>query len=230
MAQGHRRRVHDATLIEIKQAARRLMAEGGTAAVSLRAIAHEVGMTAPGLYRYFRDRDDLITALLVDTYDALAETLEAARAAHASEHYADQLTQVGMAYRDWALAHPVEYRLILGNPIPGYHAPVAVTTPPARRSLAVFLALLHDAWRDGELTLTDDPAPELEARLAAFRAEAGLGELPLSALQLALATWGTLHGLISLELFGHLDPIIGDAGPLYRAALAAAVAPLHPRR
>jgi AcrR family transcriptional regulator len=114
---------------EIKAFARQQMAAEGTAALSLRAIARDMEMTAPALYRYFPSREDLITALIVDAFNALADALEAADAAPTQQDYGSRLRAVLMAYRGWALEHPTDFQLIYGNPIPGYSAPRELTVP-----------------------------------------------------------------------------------------------------
>lgn len=218
-----RERLRTATTAEIKEIARRQMAERGTAAISLRAIAREMGMTAPGLYRYFASRDDLLTALIFEDYNALADAIETARDALPPEAHANRLYGTFMAYRDWALAHPLDYQLILGNPIPGYHAPIDVTLPAARRTMKTFVGLLEAAWQAGQIRLPpayDKVPSELTGRLAVWGEYDGY-HVPPGVLALVLADWAKLHGLISLELFGHLGPIIGDAGELYRFEVRA---------
>ncbi|MBZ0286445.1 MAG: WHG domain-containing protein, partial [Anaerolineae bacterium] len=127
------------TQAAIKAIARRHMAEQGTAAVGLRAIARDLDMTAPALYRYFPSLDDLITALIVDAYNANADAMAEADAAQPPTDYLARLLAALNAYRDWALAHPVDFQLIYGNPIPGYHAPAEITIPAARRNFAVMV-------------------------------------------------------------------------------------------
>src|SRR4030095_17139404 len=128
-----RERVRQATVEEIKAVARAQMAAEGTAGVSLRAIAREMGMTAPALYRYFGSRDDLVTALVTDAYDALADAMEAAVAAVPAGRHADRVRAAFGAFRAWGIEHPTEFALIFGSPIPGYVAPEA-TRPAGRRS------------------------------------------------------------------------------------------------
>ncbi len=89
-----RERVRAATIDEIKEIARRHIAEKGAAALSLRAIAREMGMTSPALYRYFASRDDLVTALIVDAYNSLADALEAARDACEEADHAGRLAAI----------------------------------------------------------------------------------------------------------------------------------------
>src|SRR5262249_12977704 len=149
MAEGRRRRQHQATIEEIKQIARRNMREQGTASVSLRSIAKELGVTPPALYRYVESRDDLITALILDAYHALAQALAAARDAAPASDSTARLLAACLEYRDWALAHPVDYELIFGNPIPGYRAPSELTQPAARQTLGLFVGLVGEALQHG---------------------------------------------------------------------------------
>lgn len=223
---SRRERLHDATREEIKTIARRHMAEQGTAAISLRGIAREMGITAPALYRYYADRDELITALIVDAYNATADTLEAVRDALPPEATTQRLLAMMLTYREWAVAHPADYALILGNPIPGYKAPSEITTPAARRTLVLFMEQIEVAWQQGQLT----PPVEYRELLPRFQQQIVGGPqhygatMPHPALEVVLGMWGKLHGLISLELFGHLQPIVGDPRELYRFEALALLA------
>lgn len=223
MAMTRRERLRGATVAEIKQIATRQMAEEGTAAISLRAIAREMGMSAPALYRYFASRDDLITALILDAYNDMADTLESVVARHAGEPVGDRLLAALLAYRAWALAHPIKYQLILGNPIPRYSAPAELTMPAARRTMGVFAGLVGEAYRRGETVANDvAPSPELEGAVEGWRQYEGYSA-PADLLEGVLGGWAQVHGLITLELFGHLQPIIGDPGALYQAEAEAMV-------
>src|SRR5215211_2916846 len=108
MPQTRRERLRDAAYAEIKSIARRQMAEQGAAALSLRAIAAAMGVTPPALYRYYKSRDELVTALIVDAYNDMADALEAAAAAHPAADYAGRFLAVALAYRAWAIAHPAD--------------------------------------------------------------------------------------------------------------------------
>jgi AcrR family transcriptional regulator len=224
LASERRRQRHAGTEEEIKTLARRQMGEQGTASLSLRTIAREMGVTPPALYRYFASRDDLITALILDAYDDLADTMEATRdAAPAETDLVARLFAACMEYRAWALVHPVDYQLIFGNPIPGYSAPSEATQPAARRTLSVFVGMTAEALQRGALAL---PAAyevlpgELEERLGGILAGEGY-EIPAGALAYVLAVWARMQGLITLELFGHLQPILGDPDVFYRFEIAS---------
>ncbi|HEX8033341.1 MAG TPA: TetR/AcrR family transcriptional regulator [Ktedonobacterales bacterium] len=223
-----RERKRLATYEEIRQTARTVMAAEGTAGVSLRAIAAEMGLTPPALYRYYASRDDLLTALIIEDYNALGEALEQTRDAHRERSSADQFYAVGLAYRAWAIAHPTDYELILGNPIPGYHAPAEITQPAARRGLGALLAILVSAWNRGELATPPEYAETpaaVEPVLEEWRRELGL-DAPAAIFRLAVALWGRLHGLILLELFGHLGPLVGDPASFFEAELRSILATL----
>src|SRR5258708_7556043 len=116
---------------EIKALAGRQLAEQGPGAVSLRAIAREMGTASSALYRYFPSQGDLVTALCVEAYDSLAGALTAARDARPPGDHAGRWAAVCRAYRRWSLENPSDFALIFGTPLPGYHAPDAVTAAAA---------------------------------------------------------------------------------------------------
>jgi AcrR family transcriptional regulator len=140
---------------EITDIARTQLAADGAAALSLRAVARDLGMVSSAVYRYFGSRDELLTALISDGYDALGEAVEKADAACPRDGYAARWRSATRAGRDWAVAHPHEYALLYGSPVPGYQAPEEAIAPAAR-SAAVFGRLVsvpspvrpdHDRWR-----------------------------------------------------------------------------------
>jgi AcrR family transcriptional regulator len=211
---------------EIKSVARAQMAAEGTAGVNLRSIARDMGMTAPALYRYFTSRDDLVTALVTDAYDALADAMEAAVDAAGPGGHAERLRAAFAAFRAWGLAHPTEFALIFGSPIPGYVAP-ETTRPAGVRYTDLLGRLLVDAYADGAL----DPAridlrtpPALARQVADFQRRRGAPPLPAPVLAFGLGAWTRLHGLVTLEVFGHLAPAIGDGDALFEQELDAIVA------
>jgi len=220
---SRRERLHQETIQEIKTIARRQMAELGSASISLSAIARELGITQPGLYRYFASRDDLITALIVDAFTHLADALEAAPQNISTANFSGRLTAVLLAYRAWALQHPVDFSLIYGSPIPGYHAPRELTLPPAQRTLAVILDILSQAQAAGVL---HPPArfthlPDgLSVYLPTPQDPTAAAENPL-VLYIALAGWYHIHGMIMLELFEHNTALISNMDLFYRHEVAA---------
>ncbi|MCK5315719.1 MAG: TetR/AcrR family transcriptional regulator [Anaerolineales bacterium] len=218
-----RERVRAATIDEIKETARRQIAEHGAASLSLRAIAGEMGMTAPALYRYFEGRDDLVTALIVDAYHSLAAALAEARDAIYVDHAASIIAAAN-AYRTWALTHAEEYALIFGTPIPDYQAPMEITGPAAAASMSELIQVLDAAYQDGKLA-TNELAPALGEMLQPWIEKLGYAGPP-AIIHLALASWAQIHGLVSLELFGHLtaDPECNEVDALFEAEIQAMVA------
>ncbi|HJW58643.1 MAG TPA: TetR/AcrR family transcriptional regulator [Actinomycetota bacterium] len=221
-----RERVRQATVEEIKTVARAQMAAEGTAGVTLRAIAREMGMTAPALYRYFASRDDLVTALVIDAYDALADAMEAAVEAVRTEgRHADRLRAAFGAFRAWGLEHPTEFALIFGSPIPGYVAPEA-TRPAGTRYTNLLAGLLVEAHAAGAL----DPAgidlrvPDgLSRQLQDLQRRGGFRGAPVPVVAFGLSAWTRLHGLVTLEVFGHLAPAVGDGAALFEQELDAII-------
>ena len=218
-----RERLRAATTDEIKETARQQIAEHGAASLSLRAIAGEMGMTAPALYRYFEGRDDLVTTLIVDAYHSLAAALAEARDTIHANHAASVIAAAN-AYRAWALTHAEEYALIFGTPIPDYQAPMEITGPAAAASMSELIQVLDAAYQDGKLAM-GELAPALGEMLQPWIEKLGYAGPP-EIIHLALANWAQIHGLVSLELFGHLTttPECNEVDALFEAEIQAMVA------
>ncbi len=210
-----RERQREATRDEIKSIARQQMAETGTAGLSLREIAREMGLTVTALYRYYDNRDALITALIVDAFTALAEALETARDQSAQHSPAEALQAVLWTYRAWAVQHPTDFILIYGNPIPHYAAPPEITVPLVVRGFAVIVGLVEAAMQAGEIRRAVRVPPPVGAHLQQL-IDAGGYPVSLAAMQLGIVGWTRLHGIIMLELFNHLGPSVGDVDEFYR--------------
>jgi AcrR family transcriptional regulator len=203
-----RARVRAQMIEEIKSTARRHLATDG-ANLSLRAVARDMGMVSSALYRYFAGRDDLLTALIIDAYNALGDAAEAGDAAVADRgDLPGRWLGICHAVRRWALANPAEYALIFGSPVPGYAAPQETITA-AQRTPAALIQILLDGLRSGTLA---DPGPaelpgEVRADLARVR-EGFSPELPEVLLARGSTGWIHLFGAISFELFGQLNNVI----------------------
>lgn len=213
--QGARERARDEVTRAIKDEARIQLAEHGAAKLSLRAVARELGMVSSALYRYFPSRDDLLTALITDAYDALGAAAETALAASETEgdsHFA-RWQAVCHAVRAWALIHPHEYALIYGSPVPGYAAPQSTTAAASRAGLAL-IKIATDAYAAGALR---EPPPRTRIGPGAVLKEAGqlrdrLGAgVPDTVVVELTAVWAQLFGLLSFEVFGQFDGVVDDA-------------------
>ncbi|HEY2279038.1 MAG TPA: TetR/AcrR family transcriptional regulator [Streptosporangiaceae bacterium] len=215
-----RERVRAELTREITDVARTQLAADGAAALSLRAVARELGMVSSAIYRYFASRDELLTALIIEGYDALGVAVEQAEAACARDDYPARWRAAAGAARDWALAHPHEYALLYGSPVPGYQAP-ADTIAPAARTAAVFGGLVSEAQAAGVLQPPVGPPvpPTLTADLAQLRAELMPG-VPDEVVAAALTVWAAVFGLISFELFGQFNNVLADRDTYFGRALA----------
>jgi AcrR family transcriptional regulator len=209
---------------DIKDVARQLIERDGAAALSLREVSREMGMGASTLYRYFRNRDELLTALIIDAFDQLggaAEEADAAARAAGADGGARWLAAC-RAVRRWALAHPREFALIYGSPVTGYIAP-ADTVGPATRITRVLAAILADAVAAGELTAPECPLPG--PRLVTPEILAAYGPIAPpheDLIERALVLWIVLIGAISFELFGHLSNTVTDYAAYFDAAMRIA--------
>ncbi|WEO99028.1 TetR/AcrR family transcriptional regulator [Streptomyces sp. FXJ1.172] len=214
--QGARARARIEVTAAIKEAARRQLAQEGAAKLSLRAVARELGMVSSALYRYFPSRDELLTALIIDAYDSLGEAAERAGAAVSGAAPAARWTAVCEAVRGWALAHPHEYALIYGSPVPGYSAP-ETTVPAASRVGLLLIGIIRDAHEGPGLAGLPLPAavrPEAE-RLAADLAP----DLPPEVAVAMVAAWAQLFGLVGFELFGQFNKVVEDREAFFRHAV-----------
>jgi AcrR family transcriptional regulator len=194
---------------EITAAARRQLAEVGSTGLSLRAVARELGMASSAVYRYFKSRDELLTALIVEAYDAVGDAAEAA-ARDTTGPATDRFLAVAVAIRRWAVEHPHDYALIYGSPVPGYSAPTDTVTPAIRVSLAA-LGVFSDGVASGEVSTGGSASVpgSVSDAFGRLRAEAG-DSLSDDVLTRMLLAWTAMFGTISFELFGHLHGMVED--------------------
>lgn len=194
---------------EIKAIARRHLAVDG-ANLSLRAVARDLGVVSSAIYRYFASRDELLTALIIDAYNALGDAVEAADAAVTDRaNLRGRWLAICRVVRRWALASPAEYALIFGSPVPGYAAPPD-TVEAAIRTPRVLVSVLADGVASGALREPqvdpDLPAPVRED-IARARDQAFPG-LPEKVLARGMTAWIHIFGAVSFELFGQLNNVI----------------------
>ena len=206
-----RERVRAEITTEILDAARGYLATDGAPALSLRAIARDLGMASSALYRYFRSRDELLTRLIIDAYDSLGVAAEVREETIDRDDLAARFTAICDAVRGWALDHPNEYALIYGSPVPGYVAP-ADTVQPAIRVTTLLLRIVVDAAAAGRTAARDaQDAPAQRAAIALAPIRSHLpAEVPASMVQRALMVWTNLFGAVSFELYGQLHEVVGE--------------------
>ncbi|WP_426725315.1 TetR/AcrR family transcriptional regulator [Curtobacterium flaccumfaciens] len=215
---------------DILAAARTRLTDEGPAALSLRAVARDVGMVSSAVYRYFPSRDDLLTALLITDYDELGAAVEAAGAA-AGPAPGARWVAMCRAIRDWSIAHPGDFALLFGSPVPGYAAPRETVVPASRTTLAL-VRVVADAVGSGtsgasDSSVTSTPgvagrpgsptAPTAAPGVAGPAVADGVATLrsfgitlPDEVLVRTLMAWTTVFGTISFELFGHFVGSVSD--------------------
>ncbi|GHG49221.1 TetR-like C-terminal domain-containing protein [Streptomyces griseocarneus] len=192
--------------------------------LDLGAVAGASGIELARLREHFPDEEALLTALILDAYNAMSDSAEAgaARAAAAGAGLLERWVAVCAGVRDWALAHPDEYALIWGQPVPGYSAPPETMAAGARTVLAL-IAILRDAQKEGRLTEHADGAPLSEGMLRnAESLAAGLLEgLPHSTIARMLVIWTQLHGMVGFEVYGHIAGVAADPAAFFEHAAAS---------
>jgi len=221
---GARERAREEITAAIKEEARRQLGVEGPSRLSLRAVARELGMVSSALYRYFPSRDDLLTALIIDAYDAIGAAAEEALAATLSGDPVERWVAVCRAARDWAVDHPHEYALVYGSPVPGYAAPTDTVVPASRVGLALVQVAL-DAQRAGRLGAPAESALTAPVREDARRLASELApDLPVGSVAALIAAWAQVFGLVSFEVFGQFNRVVEAPGPFFDLAAATIAA------
>jgi AcrR family transcriptional regulator len=211
-----RRLAREEVIGAIVEAGRRQLATEGAAALSLRAVARELGMVSSAVYRYVASRDELLTLLIVRAYDSLGEAAEKAEARVARDDLSGRFATIAHAVRRWALRNPHEYALIFGSPVPGYAAPTTTIGPAARVPVllvAVLTELTADRVSQGQARrVVPDEAVDLAVRRALAPVRAAVPEhVPDELFLRGLMAWTYLLGAISAELFGHRHNVIAES-------------------
>lgn len=212
-ALSRRERARHATLEEIKSTALALMREQGTTDVRFTDIARVMGMTAPALYRYYGDRDELLTALIADGYGVLETRIADALRPLAADDLAGRWLAAADTYRHWARSEPQQFALVLGMPVPGYVAPdEGPTTEAAKAAMAQLASIFVAAAQAGQLRapLVTEVSTTIAGCQKAKHDEL-VGVVPPETFQAMMHTWAMLHGFVSLEAYGHFDWLEPDA-------------------
>ncbi|HEY5400143.1 MAG TPA: TetR/AcrR family transcriptional regulator [Trebonia sp.] len=207
-----RERARESTRAQARQIASRQLADGGIESLSLKAIAAELGLTGPAIYRYFANRNELLTELITGAYDDLAAALHAAAQAAVEGPGESQVRAVAGAFREWGRAQPHLFRLLYTAPVPGYDANAGPLASAAQRSLDIFLRALARAAAGRPVR------PPLGPTLAA--------QLPgdPDVTYRGITGWSRLYGFVALEIEGAFASMGMDAGPLYQREIEALIA------
>lgn len=214
---GIRERARAEHTAEIVRLARQQLERDGAANLSLRAIARDLGMASSAIYRYFASRDQLLTRLIIDSYDRLGEAVEIAdRKVKRRRDFLGRWRAMALAIREWAVANPAEYSLLFGTPVPGYAAPQDTIGPASRYTIAL-LQLTVDMEAAGHSATETVPAAlrrdyvRLRDRFAVPASD--------QMMMKGMTAWASVMGAINLELFGHLHNVIDTPGALFEAVI-----------
>jgi AcrR family transcriptional regulator len=227
---SRRDRLRAATTEEIIHTARQLLVKDGPEAVSLRAIAREMGMTAPGLYRYFGSHEELIRHVIAGIFTELGADIHqaikaAAPAAQAAADVAGKMTVKMVAacreFRRWALSHSAEFGLLFGVPLPGLDdGRYDIADECALAFAGTFFTLFLELWNAAPFPVpaAEDIDPGLRDQLGRYR-DALDADLPVGAVLTFLRCWTVLYGAVAMEVFGHMSFALQDAAPMFELTL-----------
>jgi AcrR family transcriptional regulator len=217
-----RERARVQTMADITRIGREHLAIHGAAALSLRAVARDLGVVSSAVYRYVRSRDELLTLLVVDGYNDLGDAVDAALAGAPADDPAERFRVIGRAVRTWALAEPARYGLLFGTPVPGYDAPREQTTIPGTRVIVAMVGAYAQAYAAGLLT----PPPDAEVpdslrdSFAAISAELGV-QIPDWLVGRGISAWVAVFGAVNFEVFDQYGKgTIADPERLFETHLA----------
>ncbi len=229
MSPGVRAARRDDVTQRVLEIGRRHLSEQGAAALSLRAVARDLGMVSSAVYRYVADRDDLLTLLLMDAYSELADVVDEAVAGAARSAWDTRILVAATAVRSWGLREPARYALLYGSPVPGYVAPER-TTEPGTRVIRLLVDLVEEGVSRGDVTDGPGPVPvprALRTDLAQVRDALG-ATMDAAVLGRAVGLWATVFGAVSLEVFGQLgDDTFAEPGLLFEQQVRLALVTLR---
>lgn len=203
---------------DVKAVALDQLAQGGATAVSVNAIAKQLGVSGPALYRYFAGRDELLAELVIDAYHDFAAALAAATDPGLGQAPTERFHALAAAWRAFARTEPHRYTLLFAPPVPGYDAHSEPLVTASREVMAVGLAVAAGLWpHDDSPSSAPEGAGHVDLDAAARAHEdilAATGAGP-EQLQRCLTAWTRLHGFVSLELGGNFTSMGIDADALF---------------
>jgi AcrR family transcriptional regulator len=219
---SRRERLRAQTLAEIREHGFAQLAEGGPAALSLTGIAKAMGMSGPALYRYFASRDDLLVALVEESYEDLAGTLTEVAYRTRSGTPEERLRAALNGTRQWALSQPHRYRLVFGSSYGSGELDPDRIIPPAQRAMEIVLAALSELGPAEQAATVSDPV--LRRELAHWGSRSANSPHDPRVLLIGLLAWTRVHGIISLEIEGFFEQVGVDPARLYEAEIDHLVA------
>lgn len=209
----------------VKDAARRLLVKVGAGGLSPEAVAQGGGLPLGDVEGVYPRRDALLTALIIDAYNASGSAMEQAdqAAVEAGASAGARLLAVTRALRRWSFENPGEFTLIYGSPVPDYHAPQD-TVPPASRTPGVLAAIVRSALEAGELAPPRRAVPGPPLLLPeAVEMFGGVPEAPFSdIIERGIVLWSNLIGLLVFQVFSRTHDSVRDEAAFFDYAIAVA--------
>lgn len=200
-----------ATRAEIKAAARDQLIKGGPGSVSLRAVARDMGLTAPALYRYYPALDSLILELCTDLYTELRLSCEAERDRVPDDDLEKELQVMCREFRRWVLTHPPEAALMFGPPLPGVEQFIDQCSELQNAGACfgqMFIDPILKLYAQGRLPVLAPVGPLREHP-----------QLPEPVAAFFLSAWTRVYGAIMAEAFGHLSWAVSDGTAIFESEL-----------
>lgn len=240
-APTRRERQRQATYDEIVEVSRRLLRSSSTD-LSLRAVASEMGMTAPALYRYVDSYAQLLSLLAQAVFADVIDQMTTARDAHPADDPAAQVVAASAAFRRWALHNPTEFRLVFATPRPDPEevggtvpagpddalveqmAPCATETEGTQFA-GFFAEIFMRLWQKYKFHLPadDELHPAVLEALTTDTKPAdvldGVGDVTAGMVWMFERSWARLYGTVTLEVFGHMHPALIESGALFAATM-----------
>ncbi|MCP4755117.1 MAG: TetR family transcriptional regulator [Proteobacteria bacterium] len=216
--QTRRERVRQAAIDEIKTVAWEIASEHGLDDVTVNGITRRMGMTPPAFYSYFKSRNELIRALVVDSYRSYRRTLTTARDSLPEADNAGRLYRVFIAYREWAITNPNLFGLFAGRMVHGFDPPVPEIVEEAEKVYDIFIELYNDAWQQGSIKqpqLALEMSQAYRSQIEKSKKQRNL-DAPVEVVNLVLNSACLVHGVISMELSGRFNSLVGDPFLFYQ--------------
>jgi AcrR family transcriptional regulator len=227
-APARRDRVRAETLADIKAAARRELVANGAAGIQLRAVARDVGLTAPALYRYFPSLEELVAAVTVDLFGELCDSMEDA-AAGVDDPFARMLA-LARAFRRWAMANPHEFALLFSiAPSSLGQQPTNACQEASDRFGNLFAGTFIAMWEAAPFEVARDESlpPDLREGLTAYwtwLTSTLAPTMPMAAVVVFLEGWIRIFGSVAMEAFGHLSWALPDGEPMFEQVMRSLAA------
>jgi AcrR family transcriptional regulator len=213
-----REKFREITREEIKSIARKHMQEGGVNSLSLNAIAREMDMVPSALYRYFANRNELLTALIIDAYNSLNGAMQAASDSHPRDAYGQRLLAIVLAYRQWVLENRAEFELLYGRPVKDFQGLTDEVIRVARKGFTLIVELLNEADDAGQITLSPEQmavAEDVQVTIQIFLPDDSY-IAPAHIAYIGLTGLARMQGLIILEVTDQIQYFVSDPDKLYR--------------